>query len=134
MCCLFFLAAGIAPAAALPHCSKLSSMMQLSAASSTPHCKGMDDSGTDVKTKSQSNPSDPKPTSSPDSPHNKKGCCCDGDAGGACKTNCKIVIGVAALADAATQLAFENSFSNTKNNQFSAFIFEIITPPPKPCA
>jgi hypothetical protein len=131
MCALFFIAAGISPAAALPHCSKMVGMTLLSNASGSPHCKGMVEPGTDTKT--QTNPSDPKPTSTPDSPHHKKGCCCDGDMGGTCKTNCKTVIGAAVLVDLAKQLHFHNTFNTRLSVLHAAFIFEVTTPPPKSC-
>ncbi len=123
ICFLFMIAVSIAPAAALPMCEKMTKQAVVSDMGDMPHCSG-----------SGSEPS-ADPASTTNNLPDKKGCCCDGDMANACKTNCKTISGAATLTDAEVkQPDFELTFTSGKDIGTAAFIFEIITPPPRTCA
>lgn len=127
MCFLFMLAVSVAPAAALPMCQKMTKQAAISYTGSSddgnmPHC-----SGSKGDTSTQSLPP------STDNPPVKDGCCCDGDMGSACKTNCKTVTSAATLAGATNNLYFQQAYSTGLETGYVAFIQKIITPPPRSC-
>lgn len=125
LCALFLIAASIAPAAALPNCDKMTKPASASMADVS-HC------GAKAETQNAQSSNDQNEMNSP---QHKDKCCCDGDMGGACKMNCKVVSGPMALLDALTHShLFVNSFSGTLSTNHAAFVFEIITPPPRSCA
>ena len=126
LCFLFMVAVSIAPAAALPMCEMMTKQAAASDVGDMPHC-----SGSNGETSTQSVP----PDSATTNPPHQDDCCCDGDMVNGCATHCKTISSSAALTDAVVFLpSLETVFNIGKAVDYTAFQFEIITPPPKSCA